>query len=153
LPDPSCTVGAIDSAVTDANVNSTVCAKGGYTGKVRPPASLTEPAKIRLLAAYGIPRSDISKYELDHLIPLNSGGASDVRNLWPEPNNFQKYKPGNGANDKDVVETYVWREGICLGRVKVSAVQRAMASDWSTAVASLGLPAIPSNYVAATEAP
>lgn len=147
LPDPSCTVGVVDSAVTDTNITSTVCAPGGYTGKVRPPASLTEPVKRKLLVAYGIPASQISGYELDHLVPLNSGGASDVRNLWPEPNIFKIFKQGSAtANDKDVIETYLWQKGICAGKAKVSAVQLAMAHDWTTAVASLGLPSIPAGY-------
>lgn len=147
LPDPGCTLGVVDSAVTDTNIASTVCAPGGYTGKVRPPASLTEPVKRKLLAAYGIPASDIGKYELDHLVPLNSGGASDVRNLWPEPNIFKIFKQGAAtANDKDVIETYLWQKGICARKVTVSAVQLAMAHDWTTAVASLGLPSIPAGY-------
>src|SRR5205807_8233135 len=64
LPDPACTPGAIDPAVTDTNTATTVCRKGGYTSSVRPPESLTEPAKKKLLAAYGIPASQISSYEL-----------------------------------------------------------------------------------------
>lgn len=144
LPDPGCTVGVVDGAVTDANITSTVCRPGGYTGTVRPPASLTEPVKRKLLAAYGISAADISKYELDHLVPLNSGGASDVRNLWPEPDILKLYH--SGMNDKDTVETYLWHEGICTGKVKVGAVQLAMAHDWTTAVATLGLPSIPAGY-------
>jgi hypothetical protein len=146
LPDPTCTPGAVDTAVTDANTASTVCRKGGYTSSVRPPESLTEPAKKKLLAAYGIPASQISSYELDHLIDLAGGGASDVRNLWPEPNTFQQFK-GSGFvhNDKDAVEAYIFH-AICAGKVTVSTAQNAMATDWSTAVATLGLPPIPTGY-------
>lgn len=147
LPDPGCTPGAVDGAVTDTNTRDTVCRSGGYTDAVRPPASLTEPVKRKLLAAYGIPAADIGKYELDHLVPLNSGGASDVRNLWPEPNTFKIYRPSAVIrNDKDAVEAYLWRRGICAGKATVSAVQLALARDWTTAVATLGLPSIPAGY-------
>ncbi|WP_426513430.1 hypothetical protein ACPPVO_24170 [Dactylosporangium sp. McL0621] len=100
----------MDSAVTDAATATTICCKGGYTSSVRPPESLTEPAKRKLLAACGIPAAQISSYELDHLIDLAGGGASDIRSLWPEPNTFQLYKGSEFVhNDKDAVEAYpIW---------------------------------------------
>lgn len=92
LPDPACTPGAIDPTVTQTNLGTTVCRKGGYTSSVRPPEAITEPAKKQVMAAYGIPWSKASSYELDHLVELvdadinseefddvmvNSGGDSD----------------------------------------------------------------------------
>jgi hypothetical protein len=146
LPDPACTPGTIDVAVTDTNITSTVCRKGGYTSSVRPPQTLTEPVKRRLLAAYGIPASRIGDYELDHLIDLAAGGASDVRNLWPEPNTFSRFQPSQFVhNDKDAVESYTFH-AICDRKVTVTAVQNAIAGDWTTAVATLGLPPIPADY-------
>ena len=146
LPDPACTPGAADPAVTDTNTATTVCRKGGHTSSVRPPQSLTEPAKRELLAAYGIPAAQIGAYELDHLVDLAGGGASDVRNLWPEPNTFAQFKGSAFVhNDKDAVEAYTFH-AICAGTVSVTAVQNAMATDWSTAVATLGLPPVPADY-------
>src|SRR5713226_10375703 len=83
LSDPKCTPGSTDSAVTQANIDSTICVSG-YTQTVRPPVSVTEPIKIERMHAYGFTDS-LSNYELDHLIPLELGGATaDIRNLWPE---------------------------------------------------------------------
>ena len=45
LPDPKCTPGAIDPAVTQDNIDSTICIPG-YTKTVRPPVSITEPQKL-----------------------------------------------------------------------------------------------------------
>ena len=53
LPDPRCTPGAADQAVTQQNLHATVCRKGGYTPTVRPPRAVTDAAKQKLLAAYG----------------------------------------------------------------------------------------------------
>jgi hypothetical protein len=146
LPDPACTPGAVDPAVTDADTATTVCRKGGYTASVRPPEALTEPVKRELLAAYGIPASQISHYELDHLIDLAAGGASDLRNLWPEPNTLQQFRGGSFVhNDKDAVESYTFH-AICAGTAALTAVQNAMATDWTTAVTVLGLPPIPADY-------
>lgn len=51
LPDPACTPGAIDPAVTQANISSTIC-RSGYTSTVRPPASDTGRWKIRTYLYY-----------------------------------------------------------------------------------------------------
>ena len=67
LPDRSCTPGAIDPAVTQANIGSTIC-RAGYTDSVRPPESQTEAFKWGVAEpAYG--QHDVSG-ELDHLVPL-----------------------------------------------------------------------------------
>jgi hypothetical protein len=65
----------VANAVTDTDTATTICRKGGYTTSIRPPESLTEPAKRKLLAAYGIPAAHIGNYELEHLIDLAGGGA------------------------------------------------------------------------------
>ncbi len=145
LPDPKCTPGAVDAAVTNGDIRTTVCRKGGYTSSVRPPVSLTDTAKRRLMAAYGIPVSQMRNYELDHLIDLAAGGASDVRNLWPELNITHMVSASTYVhNDKDAVESYT-RTAICDGKVTVSAVQAAIATDWTTAVSKLGLPPMPAG--------
>jgi hypothetical protein len=146
LPDPRCTPGAVDPAVTERTLGRTICRPGGYTSSVRPPEQLTEDAKFALLSAYGVDGADADRYELDHLIPLSAGGASDLRNLWPEPNVNRQY-PATAFvhNDKDAVEAYTFT-ALCDHDAGVSAVQRAMATDWTTAVATLGLTPIPSGY-------
>ena len=146
LPDPKCTPGAVDSAVTQANLKKTACRKGGYTAGVRPPESVTNAIKRRLLAAYGIPVTDVGRYELDHLVELSGGGSSDVRNLWPEPNILYAEEGSSFVhNDKDEVETYLFHAE-CAGKVSLTAIQRAISQNWTTAVAVLGLPPIPAGY-------
>jgi hypothetical protein len=39
----------------------------------------------RILAEYGHPPGPHPNYEVDHLIPLDLGGADGDVNLWPEP--------------------------------------------------------------------
>ncbi len=85
LPDPACTPGAIDPTVTQADLAQTLCRKGGYTASVRPPQQVTDAYKKLARAAYSSPGPS-SDYELDHLVPLGLGGASDARNLWPQRN-------------------------------------------------------------------
>jgi hypothetical protein len=104
LPDRRCTPGAIDPAVAQADIHSTICV-AGYTDTVRPPASQTEAFKFdQAYPAYGIAPGTES--ELDHLVPLELGGANDAANLWPEV--------GPVPNPKDSVEEALGR-AVCDG--------------------------------------
>jgi hypothetical protein len=132
LPDPHCTPGAIDTAVTQANIGQTICRAGGYSDSVRPPLELTEPLKYKMLAAYGVPASNIGDYELDHLVPESAGGSSNTYNLWPEPNNDARRYPRTEyvANDKDEIEHRVW-ESVCDHQDHLGRVQKLMATNWT----------------------
>lgn len=132
LPDPHCTPGAIDTAVTQSNIRQTICREGGYSDSVRPPLELTEPLKYKMLAAYGVPASKIGDYELDHLVPENTGGSSSTYNLWPEPNNDARRYPRSEyvANDKDEIEHRVW-EGVCDHQHHLRRIQKLMATNWT----------------------
>jgi len=128
LPDPRCTPGSVDPAVTQADIRSTICKKG-WTATVRPPESQTERFKYDVAyPAYGTPQSE--RTELDHLVPLELGGSNDATNLWPE------YPPT--PNPKDKVEDAL-NAAVCDGRVKLAAAQTAIAADWLTAEKKLGL--------------
>jgi hypothetical protein len=129
LPDPRCTPGAYDPAVTQANIKVTICSSG-YTKGVRPPSEQTTRFKYdQAYIAYGLRHA--VRTELDHLVSLELGGANDATNLWPE----QPPTP----NPKDKVENELHR-AVCDGRVTLAAARAAIASDWSTALARLGLP-------------
>ena len=128
LPDPRCTPGSIDPAVSQADIRSTIC-KSGYTKKVRPPESQTERFKFKVAyPAYGDAKS--KRTELDHLVSLELGGSNDAANLWPE-------SPPT-PNPKDKVENAL-HAAVCDGRVTLAAAQNAIASDWLTAEQKLGI--------------
>lgn len=127
LPDPACTPGGIDPAVTQANIASTIC-RPGYTKTVRPPVSETGAAKKAQYTAYSIPAGTGS--ELDHLVSLELGGDNDIANLWPEV--------GPLPNPKDTVENQL-HKAVCDGKVKLADAQTAIATDWTTAITKLGV--------------
>ncbi len=132
LPDPHCTPGAIDPAVTKANIGRTIC-RSGYTDKVRPPEYITEAEKRASLRSYG-DHKPIYDYEYDHLVPLELGGAgNDPRNVWPEP--------GASPNPKDALENRL-NEMVCDHAITLAAAQQAIARNWIKAYARyLGPPA------------
>lgn len=124
LPDPQCTPGALNPAVTPATLAVTIC-RSGYTATVRPPTSYTTPLERAQLAAYGEPSASPAAFELDHLIALELGGAPrDVANLWPEP-----YTGTVNARQKDIVENYLHDE-VCRGTLPLDEAQRQIATDW-----------------------
>ncbi|OIK08248.1 hypothetical protein [Streptomyces monashensis] len=138
LPDLKCTPGAISPAVTQANLASTICRKGGYTKSIRPPASITGKEKRLNAASYGYTGS-LADSEYDHDLSLELGGdPNDARNLWVEPPD-PGHKPGSGVNNlKDPVETKL-HTAVCSGKVTLKAAQEAIASDWTTAESRLGI--------------
>jgi hypothetical protein len=127
-PNAAVTPGAINPAVTQANIKDNVC-KANWTSTVRPPVSYTNKLKATQLATtyksfVAIYGAAPSGYEEDHLISLQLGGSpTDPKNLWPEP------YVGDNAHKKDVVET-VLKRLICTGQITLADAQRAIATDW-----------------------
>jgi hypothetical protein len=78
LPDSRLTPGAVDSSITQQNIQQTVCVRG-YVKTVRPPASYTNKLKKRQIREYGYADQNPKHYEEDHLIPLSIGGNRDKR--------------------------------------------------------------------------
>ncbi|MFF4359388.1 hypothetical protein [Streptomyces sp. NPDC001604] len=82
---PSVATGALNPAVTQSTIHSTICVPG-WTATIRPPVDVTEQLKRQQLAASSAADKDPSHYEEDHIIPLELGGApSDPANLRPVP--------------------------------------------------------------------
>lgn len=136
LPDPACTPGAIDPAVTQETIAATIC-RPGWTDTIRPPSSVTKPWKDRSSSAYNT-GEDGNEY--DHLVSLQLGGANATSNLWVEPDRY-----GRLPNEKDTVEGRL-HALVCSGQMLLAEAQHRIATDWTTALAG-------TRYAAATGAP
>jgi hypothetical protein len=124
LPNPSITQGAINTNITQENIQSTVCVKG-YTKTVRPPAYYTNRLKKSQLREYGYADQNPEHYEEDHLIPLNIGGLpNNPANLWPQP----RTSYWNAAK-KDELEIKLYKK-VCGNEIPLNEAQNAMATDW-----------------------
>lgn len=125
LPDAICTPGAIDTRVTQNNIQTTIC-KPGYTATVRPAQSYTYKLKIQGIKDYGYTDTRTSSYEEDHLISLELGGSpDDPKNLWPE-------NPPT-PNPKDSVENELHRR-VCNGLITLKDAQIKISKDWRNAL-------------------
>ena len=124
LPDSKLTPGAIDSSITQDNINKTICVRG-YAKTVRPPAYYTNALKKKQMAAYGYSDVDPRHHEEDHLIPLSIGGnPSDPLNLWPQP----RISEWN-AEKKDILELKLYKL-VCDGTVSLDEARREISSNW-----------------------
>jgi hypothetical protein len=118
--------GAVNPAVTQANIGETICVSG-WTKTIRPTASYTTALKKRQMAAANLPGST-KAYEEDHLISLELGGnPTDPNNLWPQPWNGQW-----NAHQKDQIENKLKRM-VCSGEMTLDEAQTEISSDWIAA--------------------
>jgi hypothetical protein len=115
---------ALNPAVTQTTIASTICVKG-WTATVRPPWYTTSLIKLRMLKARGETWADRKKYELDHIVPLCLGGApADTSNLQLEP--------WTEARRKDRVEVQAMR-CVCAGKATLEEARHDLATDWRQA--------------------
>ena len=138
-PDPNLTPGALNPAVTQATINTTICVSG-WTATIRPSSSYTGRLKIEQIAEYGYSDTSTSAYEEDHLISLELGGApTDPRNLWPEPYTISLAdgRP-TGAHTKDGLETRL-KNQVCSGAITLAAAQAEIGIHWVHAYYGIAL--------------
>lgn len=88
-------------------------------------------------ASYGL--SSRQGYAIDHLIPVELGGANTPANLWPDP-----YGSPYGAIQKEGLGDWLHRE-VCGGYMLLGVAQHAIASNWYTAWVAAGRP-LPSLF-------
>ena len=129
VPNPQLTPGALNSDVTQENIDQTICVRG-WTRTIRPDEKYTYERKKFGVWQYGYPRTRLGDFEEDHFIPLGLGGhPTDARNLWPEP---RIAADGWRADDKDLLETTLNRM-VCQRQISLQEAQAAIAVDWREA--------------------
>jgi len=137
LPDPECTPGAVDTSVTKEGV----CTR--YTQNARHPNKRLDN---EVFAEYGLSRGGDTKYENDHVISLELGGAdADIANHFPQAyedkTKIQKMRAGElpddelGAHAKDMVESWL-HQRVCNDkmpaeyRLELWQAQYKIATQW-----------------------
>jgi hypothetical protein len=68
--------------------------------------------------------------ELDHLVPLELGGADGMGNIWPQCGPDDMTLKNRYFKIKDRVENYLADE-VKAGHISLDTVQRGIASDWT----------------------
>jgi hypothetical protein len=84
--------------------------------------------KTKVLQLYGVAKAQSDAYEVDYLITPELGGATDIRNLWPEPYDHTVWN----AHVKDRLENRL-RELVCHGDLDLATAQHDISTDWIAA--------------------
>jgi hypothetical protein len=84
---------------------------------------------------YGIPHPTNNQgpnqvCELDHLVPLELGGADTLDNIWPQCGPNQVALAKRYFKQKDMVESYLANQ-VKTGRMDLGKAQAAIAADWT----------------------
>lgn len=82
----------------------------------------------KVFALYGVSGMPAESYEVDYLITPELGGATDVRNLWPEP----YFDTTWNAHVKDQLEERL-HQLVCDGDVDLATAQQDISKDWIAA--------------------
>jgi hypothetical protein len=86
--------------------------------------NVTQATKDKVYAEYGISGKTHGFYVIDHLVPLEGGGANDILNLWPQKIADAKLK------DKLELRMHVL---ICTSQVKPETIQNEVVTNWYAA--------------------
>jgi hypothetical protein len=97
------------------------------------PDKLATPAvpvslQHQVFAIYGMNDPPPNAYEVDYLITPQLGGATDIRNLWPEP----YFDTAWNAHVKDQLEDRLYQM-VCHGDVDLATAQQDISKDWIAA--------------------
>ncbi len=130
FPDPRCTPGGINPSITAETLRDpdfrTRCDRNCAT---------SEAEKHVTYGWYGVAKppensGENQVCELDHLVPLELGGADGLGNIWPECGPSGAPLPGRNFKIKDRVENYLADE-VRAGRMPLDEAQRGIAEDWA----------------------
>jgi hypothetical protein len=90
--------------------------------------SIPPALERQVLSEYGISNPAPDAYEIDYLITPELGGATSLRNLWPQPYRNTTWN----ARVKDQLENRL-HQMVCSGEIDLVTAQHELATDWISA--------------------
>lgn len=130
VPDRRCTPGGVNPSITAGVLSD----RSWRTRTVRNCAS-SEAQKHVAYRWYEIAKPRINSNqnqvcELDHLVPLELGGADGLGNIWPQCGPDAVALNDRYFKKKDHVENYLAEE-VRSGRILLETAQKGIATDWT----------------------
>ena len=86
---------------------------------------VTTQMERKVFARYRLPWSRRAQFKIDHLIPLELGGADSIDNLWPQSLRTKPYGP-----DRKELLTEVLQSRIAKGQITLEQAQEQIRTDW-----------------------
>jgi hypothetical protein len=106
LPNPKLTPGRIAEVDKD---------RGGVTVSM----------EQKVFSRYRLPWSRRHEFKIDHLIPIELGGADTIDNLWPQSLRIKPYD----ADRKELL-TELFLQRIRTGKMTIAQAQEEIRQDW-----------------------
>jgi hypothetical protein len=132
-PDPACTPGAFNPTVTLSVLKNAAF----RTGCIRD-CSTTATQKGTTYASYNIARAannsgTTQTCELDHVVPLEIGGADTLDNIWPQCGPKNTTLATRYFKRKDLVENYLadFVKTQVTDPRQLANLQKLIAEDWT----------------------
>lgn len=128
-PDARCTPGGVTPGITAETLRDPA-----WRTKCIRNCQSSEQQKHVAYAWYGLPRPENNQgasqvCELDHLVPLELGGADGLGNIWPECGPDDVTLRERYFKQKDIVENYLAAK-VKRGEMDLGAAQKGIATDW-----------------------
>jgi hypothetical protein len=98
---------------------------GRVAKKEKDRAGVTLALEQKVLARYRLPWARRAEFKIDHLIPLELGGADTIDNLWPQSVRTRPY----GADRKELL-TEVLLERIARKQITLEQAREQIRQDW-----------------------
>lgn len=119
LPDKKLTPGAVRT--TD---QQEICSKTFHTSLYRNTSDSLKKQVCQEYNSQDCPHQ--GQLEIDHLIPLELGGADEKENLWVE---YASYPNGPGFHVKDKLEDRL-TSLVCKGQLSLTEAQSCIKNNW-----------------------
>jgi hypothetical protein len=147
LPNRKLTPGATVPGVTVEQLRERGYAK-------REHAKVTANVRRAVFERYGIPKSAWKLYTIDHLVSVETGGASELTNLWPQLLRCRyEEKFDAGSITKDALENRL-AALVRAEQMPIAEAARAQSLDWISAYKKFVSPELPpwrSQYLEESE--
>jgi len=86
---------------------------------------VNEAMERKVFNRYRIPWPRRAEFKVDHLIPLELGGADHIQNLWPQSLKIKPY----GAHRKEILTQRLLTR-IAAGQMTLAQAQEQISEDW-----------------------
>ena len=113
-------VGAEDALVPNPKLTP-----GKIAQRDKDRSGVTLAMERKVFARYRIPWGRRAEFKIDHLIPVELGGADRLENLWPQSLRTKPY----GADRKELL-TEVLLARIAKGQITLGQAQEQISRDW-----------------------
>jgi hypothetical protein len=110
-------------------------------------AGVTVAMEQKVFARYHLPWTQRAGFKIDHLIPLELGGADRIDNLWPQSLRAKPYGP-----DRKELLAAVLLMKIARGQMTLAQAQEEIRRDWIDAfVDHVGMVYLKPGFIPATD--